>query len=344
MRTLSYQNKKDDVKYSFAVGKIRAMETRLLDALLFKRLIDSKDTREMSRLLVETSYGDLFKEGSASADFEALLNAELKRTYQLIKDIDPDPASACNLLALHYDFHNLKVLLKLRQSPSEADSFLIPLGLYGPEIIRQMVKSGNYSPLPLNLAEAISFLVSELEKSSPPSQWIDIQLDHILYTYLIHEAEHLNNKFLITLLRLQIDLTNIRTLLRVKQMEKESSFLKSVLLEGGEISKEKMLSFLEEPNDKLIASFNFAPYAQVIKEGITSYEKEKSLALFERLMDNFFIYYIGQSKYIAFGVEPLICYILAKENEIKNLRIVFVGKQNKLPKNIVEERLREIYA
>ena len=344
MRTISYHNKKDNVKYSFAVGKIRAMETRLLDALLFKRLIDSKDTQEMARLLSETSYSDLFKEGTASADFEALLNAELKRTYQLIKDIDPDSSSTSNLLALHYDFHNLKVLLKLRQTPSEADSFLIPLGSYGPETIRQMVSSGDYSSLPLNLAEAISSLITELEKSAPPSQWIDIQLDYILYSYLIHEAEHLNNQFLITLFRFQIDLINIRTFLRVKEMKKEPYFLHSVLLEGGEISKERLLSFFKEPNDKLMASLNFAPYAQVVKEGITFFEKEKSLALFERLADNFFIHYIGQAKYIAFGIEPLISYILAKENEIKNLRIVFVGKQNKLPKNIVEERLREIYA
>ena len=50
------------------------------------------------------------------------------------------------------------------------------------------------------------------------------------------------------------------------------------------------------------------------------------------------------AKYIALGPEPVIAYLMAKETEIKNLRIIFTGKINRLPENTIRERLREAYA
>jgi V/A-type H+-transporting ATPase subunit C len=338
-----YQDRKDDLRYAFAVGKIRAMEARLLEAIVFKRLIEAKDSSEMTRVLAETLYGELLKEGASGTDFEAILKMELIRTYQLIKNIDPDPESPGNLLAMRYDFHNLKVCLKLRASLMEANPFLISVGVYGPEAVRQMAASGDYSSFPAGIAEALFHLVSELDKLSPPSQWIDIRIDHIVYHHLLQEARLRRVMFLTALFRLQIDLINLKTFLRVKQMGKDRSFLHSVLIEGGEIPPETLLPLLDEPLNKFISGLGSSSYADIIREGMESYQKEGSLALLEKLIDDFMITFIHQARYITFGVEPLIAYLLAKENEIKNLRIVMVGKQNKLPHSLIEERLRKIY-
>ncbi|MEW5804567.1 MAG: V-type ATP synthase subunit C [bacterium] len=336
-----YLNRKDDLRYGFAVGKIRAMETRLLDTLFFRRLIEAKNHREMAAIFGETSYGAQ----AESADLESLLIAELQRTYQLIKSIDPDPDSVSNLLALRYDFHNLKVLFKLRQSKdikeTRADSLLTPIGMYGLSALRQMADSGNFSPLPPQVAEGIGSLLAEMESLS--SQRIDIALDQAYYGFCLHEAKRRKNKFLTTMLRIQVDFINLRSLLRIRRMEKNQAFLDSVLLEGGEMSKQLLVSLLKEPQERLISSLSSTGYAPLIKEGIERAEEEKSLAHFEKLADNFLIKYTGQAKYITFGVEPLIAFITAKENEVKNLRIIVVGKQNKLSCEIIEERLRDIY-
>ncbi len=343
MSIMIYQSRKDDLRYSFAVGKIRALEAKLLEPLIFRRLIETKERQDIIRILSETTYGEFFKEEAMSEDFEALLKAELLKTYQLIKKIDPNPSSTSNLLALRYDFHNLKGLLKSRASGGDSESFLTPLGLFGPEVIRQMVASDDYSAFPQEINEAVTSLIDELEKTSPSPQWIDLQLDRLLYKYLLNQARLHKISFLVVLFRWQIDLSNLKTLLRIKLMGKKRTFFNSVLLEGGEISRELLLSCLEEPLGNLISRFSFTPYAHLLKEGIEAFEKNKTLALLELLADNFIITFIHQAKYITFGVEPLITYILAKENEIKNLRIVMVGKQNKLPNTLIEKRLRMIY-
>jgi V/A-type H+-transporting ATPase subunit C len=42
-------------------------------------------------------------------------------------------------------------------------------------------------------------------------------------------------------------------------------------------------------------------------------------------------------------VSPLAAYILARENEIKTVRILLSGKLNDLPENSIRERLRDMY-
>ena len=44
-----------------------------------------------------------------------------------------------------------------------------------------------------------------------------------------------------------------------------------------------------------------------------------------------------------FGLGSLAAYILARENEIKSVRIVLSGKLNHLPEESIRERVREMY-
>ncbi|MEG1145790.1 MAG: V-type ATPase subunit, partial [Clostridium sp.] len=64
---------------------------------------------------------------------------------------------------------------------------------------------------------------------------------------------------------------------------------------------------------------------------------------FERWCDNLIMNRIKPQKYNSFTVSPLAAYILARENEIKCVRILLSGKLNNLPDNSLRERLREMY-
>lgn len=52
---------------------------------------------------------------------------------------------------------------------------------------------------------------------------------------------------------------------------------------------------------------------------------------------------IQPQKYNPFSVGPLVAYVLARENEIKTVRIILSGKQNGLPEESIRERVREMY-
>ena len=59
--------------------------------------------------------------------------------------------------------------------------------------------------------------------------------------------------------------------------------------------------------------------------------------------DNAFINRIKDAKLEVFGPLPIIAYLYAKENEVKNLRLILVGKENNLPISAIRERMRMNY-
>ena len=48
-------------------------------------------------------------------------------------------------------------------------------------------------------------------------------------------------------------------------------------------------------------------------------------------------------KYESFSVGPLLAYLLARQNEIKTVRIILTGKQNVFQDEAIRERIREMY-
>ena len=66
----------------------------------------------------------------------------------------------------------------------------------------------------------------------------------------------------------------------------------------------------------------------------------KGLELF---CDNFLLEYVKKTKFITAGLEVLIAYLIAKENEIKLLRSILTGKINEIPAQIIRERMRETF-
>ena len=69
----------------------------------------------------------------------------------------------------------------------------------------------------------------------------------------------------------------------------------------------------------------------------------QSASAFERWCDNRLIEKIQPQKYETTTVAPLAAWLLARENEIKTVRILLSGKRNGLSDDAIRERLREMY-
>ena len=52
---------------------------------------------------------------------------------------------------------------------------------------------------------------------------------------------------------------------------------------------------------------------------------------------------IKPQKSNPFTLGPVAAYVLARENEIKCVRMILSGKQNGLPEQVIRERLGEMY-
>jgi hypothetical protein len=107
--------------------------------------------------------------------------------------------------------------------------------------------------------------------------------------------------------------------------------LKINLIEGGYIPREEFINLFSQ------AKIDF--YSEVIKEGISQIGKEGDFSVLEREIEDYLINLIQPAKYMFFGPEAIFAYCLAKENELKSLKLIFLAKMNNIPNFEIQERL-----
>ncbi len=64
---------------------------------------------------------------------------------------------------------------------------------------------------------------------------------------------------------------------------------------------------------------------------------------FERTGRDLILGHLRKANLIAFGIEPLIAYLLTKENEVRMIRTIMVGKLNNLQPDRIKESLPRVY-
>jgi len=330
-----------NTQYAYAVARVRAIERKLLDKSKIDRMVDAKSAGEAMKILGEADYGLSKRDTDNVSDYEELLDEENKKVYSILKEIAPEP-EIFKLFLLKNDYHNAKVIIKSEFLGHEADDILVDSGSIPANKLKFMIKDRNMADMPQIMRKAVEECIDVFNRTGDP-QVIDIILDKATYRQMSEEAASIGNKFINNLVKVYIDLANIKIFLRVKKMGKSWDFLQKMLLDGGSIDNKVYLQSLQEPLDNFINAIRFTPYGSFCEEGIEAYKNTGSLTKFEKLSDNYILSFVKSSRFIAFGVEPLIGYLIAKEAEIKNARIIMVGKVNKIPGDIIRERLRDTY-
>jgi V/A-type H+-transporting ATPase subunit C len=329
-----------DTSFAYAVGRIRALETRLLDRSKLERMIDAASADEAIKILAETDYGSAVAELAAVHDFEEILQREMALTLAELEKMSPQK-DLIALMRLRYDVLNLKILLKAKYLQVKAE-LLLPLGTVPLSTLQAMVDEERFRDLPGPLRSALDRIMEEFPLTRDP-QMIDLALDRVLFEQLMAEAARLQSPFLKGLFARQIDLINLKTFIRVKRMERDRDFFKKAVLPGGRLPLDRLISLFDEPLDALHGQLSRTDYATLIEEGVRGWMEKGSSALLEKLADDYITTYLQRGKRSAFGPEPLIGYLWAKEIEVKNIRLILVGKINKLSADAIRERLRDVY-
>ena len=175
-------------------------------------------------------------------------------------------------------------------------------------------------------------------------QLIDLLMERACYADMLLAAETGGIAFAVRLVREKIDLINILTTVRLLRRNSKSTanrlFLGDALLTGGTLSHEWFLTLYDADEDTLWSRLYYSAYAKL---SVMFAETAHTLTDAERCADNFWMLSIREAKFIPYGAEVLIAYLLAYEYEIRNLRILFAAKETGLAADTVRERMRESY-
>lgn len=316
-------------KYAYSFGRVKALEAALIDKAQFKRMAEAPSAAEAVKILSETAYADI--EGADIPTMEKVLQEELRRVYDLAQHISPRK-EITDVLQMKYDFHNAKVLLKAEVASREP-AYLVPLGIVEIEYLKKAFKE-RIKDLPQPLARAVEKARSKYQETGD-TQIIDFVMDLEYVQTLLEYSEEF--PFLREFFQMKIDLENIRNFVRCQRFGVDFA---KVYLEGGTIDLKTFETSRGESLETLSHAVQTRNYSQVVEEGLKQYEETQRLTLYEKLTEDFLIEYVKRAKMVTLGIEPLLGYILAKEREVKQIRLILLGKLKGVD---IEKRMSDPY-
>lgn len=223
----------DNMKFTQVLPRLRVLETKLLDKSKIDRMIDSKSALDSLKVLQETQYSEHITDINKAEMYEDVLSKELISVYSNLYKMCPFK-EVVDIMALKYSYHNIKVLIKGKMLNKDFSNILIPIGNGEISKLKYAIENNYYRDLSKFEKSCIEAALHDFELNNDP-QRIDIIVDKYQFENIIESAKVIANPNIDKYISALIDLTNIKTLLRVKKQKKNKEFLNSVLIVGGKI-------------------------------------------------------------------------------------------------------------
>ena len=318
----------------YALGRIGVQGRYALKAAQLERLYVAKGYDEARRALMEIGFTD-----NETADFQAVADEHVQHACQLIRAVTPLP-EVTDCFQLRYDVHNLKVLLKSRFLAKRPE-YLSACGAFDVEKLRHAVAEHSYHALPDIFREALDQLEKQLAVKLDPLL-IDVQLDQAMYRYAFARLAPYKGSPAYRYFASKADLQNMVMLLRARAMGKNAAFFADIALEGGNVPVRALRNAFEEPDrlPKLMGAYGPRVQLAVARAALDS----KALPALEKEMDDYLLGLFAPCKYQSDGVEPLIRYLLLRQREATDVRLILAGKLNGFSQEAVAERVRGLNA
>lgn len=306
-------------KYASAVAAVKAMESSLITQSEFEQLINAKSVVEMEAIL------------SSGASERNSLND----VWEMLQSFAPD-SEELKILLYRNDFHNLKAALKAMLSNREPEQYYItPTNLELDEL-KSILTSKEYDYLPEYMRETAE-QVYELITRTLDGQLSDSLIDSAALSAMQKASYEFGDEFIQKYSQLITVCADIKTAYRCSVMNKSYSFIETAICGSEELDKEALARASQRGTESLFSFLETTPYneaAEILKS---------SPAQFEKWCDDIITDHAESARMKSFGTEPLAAYFIAKETEIKNLRILKVCKECKTNKETIMERMRKLY-
>ena len=321
------KNKND---YAYAVARIRSKELKLLSASFLEQLLSAPDCESCLKLLAEKGWGN----GSFERP-EEMLSIEENKIWELMEDLVKD-TSVFHVFLYKNDYHNLKAAIKELHHRNGFPGIYLRHGTVSPETIQKAVAENHFGDLP----EAMQAPAKEAYTAllhTHDGHLCDVILDRAALEAVYQAGKASGNEFLSLYGELTVASADLKTAFRSSRTGKNRDFLTRALVPCDTLNITELIQAAMEGTDAIGKYLEKTPYREAASQ------LNHSPSAFERWCDNLLIKKIRPQLHEPFGLGPLVAYILARENEIKSVRIILFGKRNQLSEESIRERVRETY-
>ncbi|MBI4437035.1 MAG: V-type ATPase subunit [Candidatus Omnitrophica bacterium] len=335
--------------YNYLNARIKSLKKDLFSKGKLEELLRLNRFEEVKRFFLESPYGTSVGEAlTQHSDFlgiELGISNRIQKTFQKILEWSGEgPRRLMELLLRRYDLHNIKSLLRGKNGKLPVEAILetvIPVGSFSFEELKELAKQPS-------LRETVALLaswhhplkrvlrrgLSSIKEESADLRTLEAELDYYYYSSILSslvEEKGEDAELVKRLIQMEVDITNILTLLRLTDVPKGE--LSKFFIEGGMLGKGFLLSIATVKPLEMTQKFEITYLAKVARSW-----KGESLTPLERNFDAF----LTQAQHRMERQDPLsigvaISYLALLSNELKNIRMILQGKSFSLS----EEKLKE---
>lgn len=322
-----------NAKYTYAVARIRALETKLFNQAVIDQLIGCSSEEECIQVLEEKGWGDQETSGNG----EGILVKEEEKTWETIREMGVD-MSVFDVLFYPNLFHNLKAAIKEACTPQGS----MPANIYyedtsiSPKEILEIIQNKDFSRLPANMAEAAKAAYEALLHTRD-GQLCDVIVDRAALDAIYEAGRKAKDKIIKDYAESVVAVADIRIAVRSQKTGKSVEFMKRAMAECESLNVDQLARAAAGGMEAVVEYLGGTVYAQ------GGQAIAESPSAFERWCDNRLMQDMQPQKYEVFSVGPLVAYVLARLNEIKTVRIILSGKQNGFSDDSIRERVRDMY-
>lgn len=307
------------IEYASAVAAVKAMENYLLTHTDIEQLISARTNAEFSAVL-----------SSKGADEQ-----ELSQVWEMLRSYAPD-SKEMEILLYRNDFHNLKAVLKALISNREPSVYFIEPSNVTLEQLSTAFREKSAEGLPEHLKKPAEEAY-ELLTRTMDGQLSDTLIDKATLRAMQEDSAKYGGEFIQRYADITAACADIKTAYRCSKAKKSGQFLEAAICGSRELDRDDLIRAALSGLESLFSYLEMTSYAD------TAALLKKSTASFEKRCDDLITELAEEARMQSFGIEPLEAYYIAKEAEIKNIRIIKGCRECGSDRDIITERMRKLY-
>ncbi len=341
--------------YAYATARVKSKKAQLLTKDNYPKLM-MMDLNEIGRFMGETEYktemSELGSKYSGVNLIELGTSMNQARVYRnIISFCNGDLKDIISAYLRRWDYLNIKTILRGKFSNASLDEIqedLVPAGNLSEEYLLSLVGMDG----PKEILEAVrkkqdivipDDIMASYEKGGNLAP-VEDYLDKLYYTKLMEAVQPKGKPRLLFLsyVEREIDIVNLRTLLKLKQAGLSVDKIRPYLVDGGHDLKINELTRLgsSETFEQMLDELSKLPFYEDIKEALETAKKTGSL---NDVMLSLQRYQAKQSEKFShlypLSVLPIIDYIIRKKIEVDNIRIIARGKASGMDADTIKKLL-----
>lgn len=314
-----------------AVARIRVLEKSLFSGEMIRQLMACPSYEQCLSFLEEKGWGG---EG-AGKDADRILLAEERKIWRTVEELGV-PMEKFEVLQCPRQFHNLKAAIREVYTGQEDRHVFYEDPFFPGEQMREILMEKEYQKLPVYMRDAARNALLALLHTGD-GQRADVIVDKAALERMRDLGARAEDAVIRDYAETAVALADIKIAVRAQKTGKSLEFMEHAMAACASVNVRGL------SKAALGDRADIADYLRRTSYAAGAEALMNSLSDFEKWCDNRIIQVLQPQKYQTFGIGPIMAYIIARQGEIKNVRIILTGKRNDVSDAIIRERIREMY-